>query len=609
MSLHVAAQYLAQQGRDGDTHLLHVTGPELHGIAALGEHVGRPLTTNPHTGLPEASGLSDWLPAVLGLGANFLIPGISPLMMGLIAGGSSALMTGNLGKGIMTGLLAGGGSSLMGSLAGAGESQLAGQAAQQAVAGPASTVDLAATDLAGTGGTAGMGGSQYGAMAADPYVSALQAQAPTAAELASTPGTNAQLPMQQTMGTDPSYWEKLKAGASRVMNDPMKFLKDNKSGVGMAGLGALGLAAAQSQSGLQSSFLKAQQDAAAQREALKAQYASQVQGPWVTPTTVPQRDPFSSPNFIGGRPGGYAEGGPVNSYTPPKPGYQYQYQPDAPLGNSFNSNPVQTNSTSGYDNLFTPQQPVVNQVPGYSTTPTAATPVAVPTQSNPAIPGGFSDVSGWLSAMQSPPSNGWTDATGTLEAAPPIPKAIGPTEFPGGFTNMNDWLTAMQSPPSYAMGGGIKSIPMPGYSKTAAHRRSVSAAIRKMYQSKNEAIADMRNPDSPLRDMGITKADDPMLNAAFAGQDIVHAAGGKYLQGPGDGLSDSIPARIDGVQEARLADGEVVLPADFVSSVGNGSSNAGAKKIMAHVAHVRRKKYGTTKQPGPLKGPVMPGMK
>ena len=59
----------------------------------------------------------------------------------------------------------------------------------------------------------------------------------------------------------------------------------------------------------------------------------------------------------------------------------------------------------------------------------------------------------------------------------------------------------------------------------------------------------------------------------------VYMAAGRYLNGDGDGMSDSIPATINNKQPARLADGEFVVPADVVSDLGNGSSNAGAKKL------------------------------
>jgi hypothetical protein len=69
-----------------------------------------------------------------------------------------------------------------------------------------------------------------------------------------------------------------------------------------------------------------------------------------------------------------------------------------------------------------------------------------------------------------------------------------------------------------------------------------------------------------------------------------------YLDGPGDGMSDSIVATIDGHQPARLADGEFVIPADVVSGLGNGSSKAGAKVLYAMMDRVRRARTGNPKQ-------------
>jgi len=77
-----------------------------------------------------------------------------------------------------------------------------------------------------------------------------------------------------------------------------------------------------------------------------------------------------------------------------------------------------------------------------------------------------------------------------------------------------------------------------------------------------------------------------------------YAAGGKLLQGPGDGMSDSIPAVIKGArpQRAALAQGEFVVPADVVSHLGNGSTDAGAKRLYAMMDKVRHARTGNKKQ-------------
>jgi hypothetical protein len=73
-------------------------------------------------------------------------------------------------------------------------------------------------------------------------------------------------------------------------------------------------------------------------------------------------------------------------------------------------------------------------------------------------------------------------------------------------------------------------------------------------------------------------------------------AKGGYLDGQGDGMSDSIPATIEGKQPARLADGEFVIPADVVSHMGNGSTKAGSKRLYAMLDRVRKARTGHTKQ-------------
>jgi len=70
----------------------------------------------------------------------------------------------------------------------------------------------------------------------------------------------------------------------------------------------------------------------------------------------------------------------------------------------------------------------------------------------------------------------------------------------------------------------------------------------------------------------------------------------RYLGGPTDGMADQIPANIDGQQEAALSDGEFVIPADVVSHLGNGNSNAGANKLYDMMSQVRKDRTGTAKQ-------------
>ena len=88
----------------------------------------------------------------------------------------------------------------------------------------------------------------------------------------------------------------------------------------------------------------------------------------------------------------------------------------------------------------------------------------------------------------------------------------------------------------------------------------------------------------------------PMPVEEMAAGGIATLKKGKYLDGKTDGMADEVPATIEGTQEARLSDGEFVIPADVVSHLGNGNSDAGAKVLEGMMARVRKARTGNDKQ-------------
>jgi hypothetical protein len=108
-------------------------------------------------------------------------------------------------------------------------------------------------------------------------------------------------------------------------------------------------------------------------------------------------------------------------------------------------------------------------------------------------------------------------------------------------------------------------------------------------------VYDMQTARGGVSDMGI---DNSTGMQRMAGGGISHLGdysdGGRLLKGPGDGVSDSIPAVIGDRQPARLADGEFVVPARIVSELGNGSTEAGARKLYAMMDRVQRARGKTT---------------
>jgi hypothetical protein len=117
----------------------------------------------------------------------------------------------------------------------------------------------------------------------------------------------------------------------------------------------------------------------------------------------------------------------------------------------------------------------------------------------------------------------------------------------------------------------------------------------------------------PSLPLGFSGGDKFRQSGPFTGAPQ-YASGGiaglepRHLKGPGDGLSDSIPATIDGNQPAKLASDEFVVPADVVSALGGGSSEGGARKLYAMMDRIRQQAHGTKKQVRPVKeSTVMPG--
>ena len=119
-----------------------------------------------------------------------------------------------------------------------------------------------------------------------------------------------------------------------------------------------------------------------------------------------------------------------------------------------------------------------------------------------------------------------------------------------------------------------------------------SGGIRDLYGTPDNPPA----MSSGLGGFGLGRLNNLAGEQAMTQAQTLGYAEGGYLDGKGDGMSDSIPATIEGKQPARLADGEFVIPADVVSHLGNGSSKAGSKRLYAMLDKVRHARTGNKKQ-------------
>jgi hypothetical protein len=116
---------------------------------------------------------------------------------------------------------------------------------------------------------------------------------------------------------------------------------------------------------------------------------------------------------------------------------------------------------------------------------------------------------------------------------------------------------------------------------------------RMLTKEQMDAIAMQGMTKAGLQDVYGQMAAQELAGGGYLGS---YSDGGRMLKGPGDGMSDNIPATIAGKQPARLADGEFVVPADVVSHLGNGSTDAGAKQLYAMMNRVRKARTGNPKQ-------------
>lgn len=182
--------------------------------------------------------------------------------------------------------------------------------------------------------------------------------------------------------------------------------------------------------------------------------------------------------------------------------------------------------------------------------------------------------------------------------------------YSGGSTAERNWFTGgLEALPTYrAAAGGLTALAVGGPVERMAAENAIGANLD--YPQANLQTAMYSNPmvQRPVAANVINQGIDTNVSP-YSGEERGFAAGGMFdlggysdggrlLRGPGDGVSDSIPASIGDRRPARLADGEFVVPARIVSELGNGSTEAGARKLYAmmdRVQNARKKSIGKKK--------------
>ncbi len=168
-------------------------------------------------------------------------------------------------------------------------------------------------------------------------------------------------------------------------------------------------------------------------------------------------------------------------------------------------------------------------------------------------------------------------------------------------------------PPRFAEGGEMEED---DYEESPENGMSVSVSIEPEEQQRDQvymAACDAlcgrsMNPEKALNDFVRTYGQEALQSLAQQVQsgNPLSKMGG-MVRGPGAGMDDMVTGSIGGNQKVLLSNDEFVIPADVVSGLGDGSSEAGARELYAMMDRVRRERTGTVKQPKKLKkGSVLP---
>lgn len=547
MSLHLAAQHLASKGRGPDTQLVHMTKGEVAGLNALAKAHGGSLTINPETGLPEAGFLSSILPMVAG--AALAATGVGAPMAAMLVGGGMTLATGSLQKGLLAGLGAYGGAGL-----GEGLSAAAGTLGNEAASLTPEMLasDTAASQAAATQNAATSLGLPSNAAAGVGNASFVPGGGNT--NLADIIGTTSSAP------AGPVSTAALSAGAPQVATATPMPVDAGASG-SMFGDFGRGIQALGTQQG---------RDAFIGQAATKTAEATGVGGygglakyglAALAPSMLQQR-----------------QQGATYQDNSPNP-YRYRFEWARPSG----PNTVNSSEVSQLVGRYTP----------YADGGLTSTDFTSPSDfAAGGGPGGLN-----LQALQQQAAH---FATG------------GDTDVARGMSGQSaDAMRYLmgqtsQSPSAAAAQRMLQTQPAPTPTPTpvTTGKGKVSGFFGKgitdlMLQSAGLPTSQADSAAAPQYSWNqATHTFTPAPVVQYSQGGISHLGGysdgGRMLRGPGDGVSDSIPATIGDKQPARLADGEFVVPARIVSELGNGSSEAGARKLYAMMDRVQKARAKTT---------------
>jgi hypothetical protein len=620
MSLELAAQHLASRGRKGDSMLVHMAPQEVSGLQALAKAHGGSLTLNPDTGLPEASFLKNLLPTLIGAGLA-MIPGVGPLMAAGIVGGGTALTSGSLQKGLMAGLGAYGGAGLAGGLSAAGTVGAEAAAGAGALGTGTTAIDAAMANAfpASSGAVApaaGLGGQTF--------AQASQAANAAAANQAVNTAMTNTLPLSGNAGLASQVATATPMPAAASVAD--RFAQAGK------GFGALGTEAGRSAfMGNAASEGVAASGVGGGMGLMKSAYAAALPMMMQEPAKQGPKDD-EKPYEYDYDPGRISD--PEAIYTGAPTGerryFDHRFTRRAADGGLMGLGTVQamsdrnmaeTMAANGGRGFASGGVPV-EQDPYYTMSGQSGDAFkylmgqAPASRGIAALPAPDVGVDGGL-----PPAGDTTEYDYTFDPVtgrysrtvkPIAPVAIGGLgigtlvyDGGGGYDGGADAAANAGFATADSVGAeGIGTGPGVG---GIGGETGVSAAGEAAGGAPSGGGADNGGDGGSAGgdgsagaatsgDAGWAKGGLSALARAQGGASHLgdYSDGGRLLKGPGDGVSDSIPATIANKRPARLADGEFVVPARIVSELGNGSTEAGARKLYAMMDRIQKARGKTT---------------
>ncbi len=643
------ANLMAMRGRMGDTELVHMSKPEIKGLASLGE-----LTINPDTGLPEAFKLKSILPTVAGLAAAYFTGGTSLLIPALATGATSAIVNKDIGRGLFDGLLSYAGGSIMRGLSGGGEAfgELATQTAPAAVAPTAGqAVGQAAqnftasqlTDIAGGFAPAGLSGELVARQAAEAALSPGLAALPSSGATIMSPPvfTAAKDITPSVVGRELLGYETIKQGATLT---PMQVAQLGGGTAGLTTSQMAGLYAPQAAVGVGGAMLQDSMTPQYQQPELLSETVSTPRTPRTLTRTPLRSTPVTEEEALGAALGtgpalrfsdyttryanqgglvGFATGGGIPAI---KEAGDPSNDPQANVGTGVVGNVNVTDPVDIGLGSFNPSPlslglGLVGLAMGVPGLGLAASMMGTPTVNVNAL--GQTQVSGVGNQSVDSFGNvvGTTQADiASMSAAPATPGVTPGLQDPmgvfGDFTSSGDGVSAdggmggmsgvdgseEGAAGGFENGGLIAMLQRGGFLAGLAEGGQVFGALGSLPPHVARGL--MENPEIG-RDI---TAFMNLVNSQPSTKDLM---GGSrpYFEGmvPGTahGMKDNVAFKVQGgnIDTAMLSPGEYVVPADVVAMLGNGNGDSGAKELDAFAKGVRQKAFGTEKQQKQINAP------